>query len=56
MTPMDQAQAEELEQQHAALEARIEEEEHRPHPDDIKLHDLKKQKLRIRDEMTGHLH
>jgi hypothetical protein len=52
---MDQAQVESLEQKHAALEALIDEEEHRPHPDDIRLHELKKQKLRIRDEITGHL-
>jgi len=56
MTPMDQAQVESLEQKHAALEALIVEEEHRPHPDDIRLHDLKKEKLRIKDEMTGHFH
>lgn len=55
MTPMDQAQADSLEQQHAELEARIDEEEHRPHPDDIKLHELKKQKLHIKDQLTGHL-
>lgn len=52
---MDQAQVESLEQKHAALEALIDEEEHRPHPDDIRLHELKKQKLMIRDQMTGHL-
>lgn len=56
MTPMDQAQAESLELKHAALEAQIDEEEHRPHPDDIRLHELKKEKLRIRDEITGHFH
>lgn len=53
---MDQAQAESLEQKHAALQALIDEEEHRPHPDDIRIHELKKEKLRIRDEITGHLH
>jgi hypothetical protein len=56
MTPMDQAQVESLEQKHAALEAQIDEEEHRPHPDDIRLHELKKEKLRIKDEITGHFH
>lgn len=53
---MNQAQVESLEQKHAALEAQIHQEEHRPHPDDLRLHELKKEKLRIRDEMTGHLH
>ncbi len=56
MTPMNQAQAESLEQKHAALEALINEEEHRPHPDDILLHQLKKEKLRLKDELTGHFH
>ena len=41
---MDQSQVEALEQKHAQLEALIDEEEHRPHPDDIRLHELKKEK------------
>ncbi len=53
---MNQAQVESLEQKHAALEALIDKEAHRPHPDDVRLHELKKEKLRIRDEMTGHFH
>ena len=53
-TPMDYAQAEALEAKHAQLEALIDEEEHRPHPDDIRLHQLKKEKLRVKDEMVGH--
>ena len=48
---MDQTQVEALEQKHAHLEALIDEEEHRPHPDDIRLHELKKAKLRVKDEM-----
>ena len=56
MSPMDKAQAEELTSQHAALSARIDEEEHRPLPDMIKLHELKKEKLRLKDEMAGHFH
>ena len=51
---MDYPQAEVLEAKHAQLEALIDEEEHRPHPDDIRLHELKKEKLRIKDEMLGH--
>jgi hypothetical protein len=51
---MDQAQVEALEQKHAHLEALIDEEEHRPHPDDIRLHELKKEKLRVKDLMVGH--
>ncbi len=56
MTPMNQAQVESLEQKHAALEALIEQEEHRPHPDDLRLLQLKKEKLRLKDELTGHFH
>lgn len=51
---MNQVQAEALEQKHAALQAQIDEEEHRPHPDDVLLHQLKKEKLRIKDEIVGH--
>ncbi len=54
MTPMDQGQLDSLENKHATLEAMIDDEEHRPHPDDIKLHQLKKEKLRVKDVLTGH--
>ena len=51
---MVQAQVDSLENKHASLEEMIDEEEHRPHPDDIKLHQLKKEKLRVKDVLTGH--
>ena len=51
---MVQAHVDSLENKHASLEAMIDEEEHRPHPDDIKLHQLKKEKLRVKDVLTGH--
>ena len=51
---MVQAQVDSLENKHASLEAMIDEEEHRPHPDDFKLHQLKKEKLRVKDVLTGH--
>lgn len=51
---MDKAQVEELASQHAALHARIDEEEARPHPDEDLLHRLKKEKLRLKDELAGH--
>ena len=51
---MDQTQVAALESKHAPLEALIDEEEHRPHPDDIRLHELKKEKLKVKDEMVGH--
>ena len=53
--PMDKAMVEELESKHQALHALIEEEEHRPHPDEDLLHRLKKEKLRLKDELAGHL-
>jgi hypothetical protein len=56
MTPMDKAQGEALTSKHAALAAQINEEEHRPLPDMIKLHELKKEKLRLKDELAGHFH
>jgi uncharacterized protein len=45
---------ESLKIKHADLEAKIADEESRPHPDDDFIHDLKKQKLRIKDELFGH--
>ncbi|MFC7537739.1 YdcH family protein [Sphingomonas sp. GCM10030256] len=50
---MDKAHVEALETKHASLEAQINAEETRPHPDDTLLMRLKKQKLRIKDEMLG---
>jgi hypothetical protein len=55
LAPMDKAMADELESKHAALHALIEEEEHRSHPDDDLLHRLKKEKLRLKDELAGHM-
>ena len=51
---MDKAPVEDLASKHAALHALIDEEEHRPHPDEDLLHRLKKEKLRLKDEMLGH--
>ena len=52
---MDKGMVEELESKHAALHALIEEEEHRAHPDEDLLHRLKKEKLRLKDELAGHV-
>jgi uncharacterized protein YdcH (DUF465 family) len=52
--PMDKAPVEDLASKHAALHALIDEEEHRAHPDEDLLHRLKKEKLRLKDEMLGH--
>ncbi len=43
---------ESLKVKHQALEAAIDEENNRPHPDDLHLVTLKKQKLRIKDELA----
>ena len=40
-----------LETKHAELENQIAMEEARPAPDDVKLHTLKRQKLRLKDEI-----
>ncbi len=52
---MDKAQVEELSSKHAALHAMIDEEEHRSHPDEDLLHRLKKERLKLKDELAGHI-
>ncbi|MCB2052693.1 MAG: YdcH family protein [Geminicoccaceae bacterium] len=44
---------ESLRSKHARLEQLIDDELHRPHPDDAKIARLKKEKLKIKDEI-GH--
>jgi uncharacterized protein YdcH (DUF465 family) len=51
---MDKAQVEAIASKHAALHAIIDAEEHRPHPDMDLLTRLKKEKLRLKDELVGH--
>ena len=41
-----------LKAKHLDLEQLIELEEARPRPDEVKIHELKRQKLRIKDEMV----
>jgi len=41
-----------LEETHRTLENKIIEEEKRPHPDDLILHDLKREKLRVKDAIA----
>lgn len=43
-----------LRARHASLEQQIDDECHRPHPDDFKLSELKREKLRIKDRIHGH--
>jgi hypothetical protein len=41
----------ELTDRHHKLDNQIQEEQHRPHPDDIVLAELKKKKLRLKEEI-----
>ena len=45
------AHLEELSEKHRALDRKIEEELARPTSDDLKIAELKRQKLRLKDEM-----
>ena len=51
---MDKAHVDALSNKHAALQAQIDAEEHRPHPDDYLLAQLKKAKLKVKDVILGH--
>lgn len=42
-----------LKVRHSTLDDMIQQELTRPHPDDIEIHALKKEKLRIKDEMAS---
>ncbi len=42
-----------LKEKHHALEVAIEEQNLRPHPDDLEVANLKKQKLLIKDELAS---
>ena len=46
-----EVQIEILSNEHKALKQLIKEEEHRPHPDDLLLHDLKRKKLALKDQI-----
>ena len=45
-----------LKAKHARLEREIDEESHRPMPDTALIHALKREKLRIKDEIEGAKH
>jgi hypothetical protein len=46
-----QSRLETLQSRHATLESRIDEEDHRPMPNADELHRLKREKLRVKEEM-----
>ncbi|MGC6476572.1 MAG: DUF465 domain-containing protein [Parvibaculales bacterium] len=49
---MTKARQESLERQHLELEMKIETEAKRPQPDEDLLHELKKRKLKLKEEMS----
>ncbi|MGF7147838.1 hypothetical protein FHS96_001447 [Sphingomonas zeicaulis] len=51
---MESAHFAALEAKHAGLDARLAEELRRPAPDSAAIASLKKQKLRIKEELIGH--
>lgn len=50
---MENAHIAALQAKHAGLDAKITEEERRPFPDSALLIELKKRKLRVKEEMTA---
>lgn len=48
-----QERIEDLKAQHEHLEKVLDEENHRPHPDDLEIANLKKQKLAIKDQIAS---
>lgn len=50
---MDQNHVAALREKHEILDQKINDEEARPFPDTIKIHELKKQKLRLKDELLA---
>lgn len=48
---MGQAYTESLNKKHATLESAIAAEEIRPHPDDVRLRQLKREKLKLKDRL-----
>ncbi|MEQ9661108.1 MAG: DUF465 domain-containing protein [Parasphingopyxis sp.] len=50
---MQQAHASALAQKHAGLDAKIEEERLRPSPDQMKISELKKRKLKLKEELSN---
>lgn len=51
---MEQSHVMALESKHAGLDRQIAEEYRRPCPDAVRLNRLKKEKLRIKEELTSH--
>jgi hypothetical protein len=43
-----------LQAKHARVEAQLRDEQSRPMPDEVRIHDLKRKKLALKDELTEH--
>jgi hypothetical protein len=43
---------ESLKTKHSSIDEELQAESHRPHPDEDRLHRLKREKLKIKDEIT----
>jgi hypothetical protein len=52
-TEMQTTHQQALETKHAALESRIADETHRPLPNAALLYDLKRKKLKLKEELNG---
>lgn len=50
---IEREQAESLKSKHRELEAQLEVENTRPYPDEVIVNNLKRQKLRIKDELAS---
>jgi hypothetical protein len=42
-----------LRERHATVDAAISKENQRPHPDEIRINELKREKLRLKDQIEG---
>jgi len=51
-----QERVQSLQSKHQALEEAINHENGRPHPDEIAIAELKRKKLRIKDELASYIH
>ena len=50
--PTTHSSLEDLKAMHASLETKLEQEHNRPHPDDTVITDLKRQKLKVKDQIA----
>ncbi len=51
---MVESHASALQAKHARVDAQLRQEQGRPMPDEVRIHDLKRKKLALKDELTEH--